>query len=214
MIALSHAMKDRIELNEPGKYEIRVKYNCLEEEPTRNSAEKSGLIWVGRLEPEKGFHHFLSGWEKSHRPPLTIVGSGSLRAEAEDLLKRYPGLVQFCAEISHGEAMRLIAKSRLSVVIPLWEEPFGRVVLESLAMGTPVLHSGRGALTELIGDGGWQIASTAQAVARGIDEHYSIAESKRDSARRRYDDILSPEATTLRLQEIYNEAIGANRKSD
>lgn len=207
VIALSHAMKDRLEVNEPGKYDIRVKYNCLEQEPTGSSSVKTGLIWVGRLEPEKGFHNLLRGWETSQRPHLTIVGNGSLRAEAEDLQKRHPGLVQFHSEISHSETLRLIGESRLSVVIPLWEEPFGRVVLESLAMGTPVLHSGRGALTELIGDGGWQVATTPQATSRGIDEYYGPAELKRDFARRRYDKLLSPESTTLRLQEIYAEAI-------
>src|SRR4029078_10795242 len=51
---------------------------------------------------------------------------------------------------SCGDAAALVARPDVSVVPPGWDEPFGLVVAEALACGTPVAAIGRGAVRDLI----------------------------------------------------------------
>jgi glycosyltransferase involved in cell wall biosynthesis len=88
--------------------------------------------------------------------------------------------------------MKGIARARLTVVPSLWAEPFGRTVIESLALGTPVLVSRTGGLAELAGDGvttfpaGEPQALAALIETRSVDNE-ETARRERASARHQYE---------------------------
>ncbi|MGW5321822.1 glycosyltransferase [Rhodococcus pyridinivorans] len=207
VIALSHAMKDRVEKSVPSSTRVAVKYNSLESDPGFFEGPRDGLIWVGRLEPEKGFDIFLDGWMHSKRPKLTIIGDGTLSHLAEDLVRKSPGMVQWSSICDHESTVAQIGRARLSIILPRWEEPFGRVALESLAVGTPVLHSGRGALREIVSSAGWEVEMEPSQISNAIDTLYSGAQERCQTARTRYLDVFSPQATTETLIAIYNDVL-------
>ena len=61
--------------------------------------------------------------------------------------------VTILGELSAGDRDRLVAGCRASLVPSAWPEPFGLVVIEALACGTPVLARRSGAIPEILRDG-------------------------------------------------------------
>jgi glycosyltransferase involved in cell wall biosynthesis len=61
--------------------------------------------------------------------------------------------VTLLGELSEADRDRLVAGSRASLVPSAWPEPFGLVVIEALACGTPVLARRAGAIPEILRHG-------------------------------------------------------------
>ncbi|MCA1691795.1 MAG: glycosyltransferase, partial [Actinobacteria bacterium] len=61
--------------------------------------------------------------------------------------------VRYVGEVPHEEKVALLAGARCTLFPIRWNEPFGLVMLESLACGTPVLAFPEGAVPEVIEEG-------------------------------------------------------------
>lgn len=118
---------------------IHPKPNAVDPEPEVGFGGES-VLFVGRLEPEKGFATFMKAANRAGIRPV-IVGAGSMSELTSG--------ADYRGELSHGETLKLMASSRVTVVPSEWDEPFGRVAAESLACGTPVIVADRGGLTDI-----------------------------------------------------------------
>ena len=98
------------------------------------------VVFVGRLEPSKGIIEFL----KSINSNEFKIGVGGI-GELDTQLKAEFPKVNFLGSV---DGIDLMSKARVLIVPSLWNETFGRVVLEGVAVGIPVLISRRGALSE------------------------------------------------------------------
>lgn len=206
-IVLSRAMEKQISPAMPDWARLCVKYNSLESDPSLGSGG-GGIVFVGRLSAEKGILLLLEAWARlHHRPPLTIVGDGPLAADVRRVHAKSSGLT-LVPRLTHHSVLRLIGQADLLAAPALWEEPFGRTVMESLACGTPVLATTLGAAPELVGEAGWICAPEPASLASLLPTALQEAIHLRDAARRRYQTILAPEATTRQLINIYDEVLG------
>jgi glycosyltransferase involved in cell wall biosynthesis len=114
------------------------------------------LLFLGRMSPDKGAHRAI--WvAKETGLPLKIAGKMQDPKE-----HRYfhefvePHLVEgieYLGEVSHGEKVELLQNARATLFPIEWEEPFGLVMIESMACGTPVIATRHGAVPEVIEDG-------------------------------------------------------------
>lgn len=107
-------------------------------------------VWFGRILPDKGTHFAI---EAAHRAglPIDVVGPISDEdyfAERVAPLLRSPD--QYLGHRTHQELCKIISRSAVAIITPCWDEPFGLVVAEALACGTPVAGFARGALPEII----------------------------------------------------------------
>jgi glycosyltransferase involved in cell wall biosynthesis len=76
------------------------------------------------------------------------------RHHFEERVKPYLGDgIEYVGEVSHDEKVRLLQHAMATVFPIQWPEPFGLVMVESMACGTPVLATGHGAVPEVIEDG-------------------------------------------------------------
>ena len=111
---------------------------------------------MGRISPEKRPDHAIEVAKRTGLP-LRIAAKVDpadlqyFRSEIEPLLD-HP-LIEFIGEISDAEKNDFVGNA-LALVCPYdWPEPFGLVLIEALACGTPVLAYRRGSIPEIIEHG-------------------------------------------------------------
>jgi glycosyltransferase involved in cell wall biosynthesis len=114
------------------------------------------LLFLGRMSPDKGAHRAI--WvAKETGLPLKLAGKMQDPKEHRyfhELVE--PHLVEgieYLGEVSHGEKVELLQNARATLFPIEWEEPFGLVMIESMACGTPVIATSHGAVPEVIEDG-------------------------------------------------------------
>jgi glycosyltransferase involved in cell wall biosynthesis len=114
------------------------------------------LLFLGRMTAEKGCHRAIAIATELGLP-LKIAGKLREPREREyfrELVE--PHLrhgIEYLGEVSHGEKVELLQEARATLFPIDWEEPFGLVMIESMACGTPVIATRRGAVPEVIEHG-------------------------------------------------------------
>ncbi len=110
------------------------------------------VLFVGRLVPEKGIYELLEAarsWNKNIT--LAIAGTGPLEDEVRGAAKEKWNIL-YLGKIEQENLPLYYSASDLTIVPSTSEEGFGRVILESLACGTPVIGSNRGAIPEALNE--------------------------------------------------------------
>lgn len=106
------------------------------------------VLFVGRLVLEKGIIELLESakiWNANIN--LKIIGSGPLERRVKEMVSKLSN-VEFIGGIDSEKLPVYYSGSDLLIVPSVHEEGFGRVILESLACGIPVIGSKRGAIPE------------------------------------------------------------------
>jgi hypothetical protein len=114
------------------------------------------LLFIGRMSPDKGAHRAVAIALEAGLP-LKIAGKCAEPAEQEyfDTFVRphLGGDREYVGEVTHGEKVQLLQHARATLFPISWQEPFGLVMIESLACGAPVIATRYGAVPEVIDDG-------------------------------------------------------------
>jgi glycosyltransferase involved in cell wall biosynthesis len=114
------------------------------------------LLFLGRIAEEKGVHLAALAAHDAG-VPLLIAGPVRTPEEHEYFDERVRPLlgdgVRYVGEAGTDVKRRLLAEARALLFPIQWDEPFGLVVAEALASGTPVVAFARGAVSELVEDG-------------------------------------------------------------
>jgi len=114
------------------------------------------LLWIGRMTPEKGAHRAIAA-ARAVDVPLILAGviqPGQQAFFDREIAPHIDGdRVQFVGEVGGSAKRSLFARAR-GLLMPIrWNEPFGMVMVEALACGTPVIAFPEGAARELVVDG-------------------------------------------------------------
>jgi glycosyltransferase involved in cell wall biosynthesis len=114
------------------------------------------VLFLGRFSPEKAPHLAIDAARASGRP-IVLAGKCSEPAERAYFLREIsPRLgpdVWLFGEAGAADKGELLSRARCLVFPVCWEEPFGMVLVEALACGTPVVALGRGSVPEIVVDG-------------------------------------------------------------
>lgn len=120
------------------------------------SQKSDELLWLGRFSPDKGAHLAL---EVARRAGRRIVLAGKLnepgeKSYFEDQVRPLLGPKADYVGEADATLKRELFASAAALVFPIqWEEPFGMVLAESLACGTPVVATPRGSVPEIVRHG-------------------------------------------------------------
>lgn len=123
------------------------------------------ILFVGKLEANKGARDLIPALAKSKAGlPLVVLGSGSeQRAVLEEATKRSIELIA-PGWAERADVLRAMKRAEALVFPSKWPEPLSRVLLEALALGTPIAAMDTGGTSELITN------DVSGLLARNIEE--------------------------------------------
>lgn len=166
------------------------------------------LLFLGRMGDDKGAHRAIDV-ARAARMPLKIAAKciepEEQRYFEERIRPRLGRDVEFLGEVGHTEKLALLRRARALLHPIAWEEPFGLVLIEAMACGTPVVATKRGSIPEVVphGRGGVlvdHIEEMPDALARAAlldPEEIREVVVEQFSAARMVDDYLDAYAAVL-----------------
>jgi glycosyltransferase involved in cell wall biosynthesis len=173
--------------------------------------------FAGRLVPEKGVDVLVRAVLALQRPVrLLVAGDGPLASSIRELDS--PGLaVELTRGVPH-ERMDAVFRQMDVLVVPSrtterWAEQFGRVLVEAMSLGVPVIGSDSGEIPWVIGiTGGGLLVREGDHIALGL----ALEELRKDPTRRRelgargqraVSGMFSPGAAATALEQILDETL-------
>ena len=154
-----------------------VIYNGLDVSEFKfNPKPKDHFIWIARIDPFKGIENAIKAAEKTG---VKLLLAGRLDPYRQDYFKEKikPHLskkIQYLGEIPKERLSDFYGQAKACLYPIEWEEPFGLVMVESMACGTPVIAFKTGSVPEIVENGktGFIVANIEEMVKvmKRVDE--------------------------------------------
>jgi len=196
---------------------IAVKPNFVDPDPGIGSGSGGYFLYAGRLTEEKGIRTLLDCWRTApNLPLLKIVGVGPLQHVVMDAAAHLHN-VEWLRSQSSEQVLKLMGHAKATICPSLWYEVMPRVVIESLAVGTPIVASKIGCYPEMITDGGSGVLFPTGDVygllscLRELEAKDRYAEM-RFMARRRFETAYTGQTNLSIALSIYREVLSANSR--
>lgn len=183
------------------------------------SFEKYG-VYMGRLATEKGLFTLLRAFQEIPDIALKIIGDGPLRAELESFRKKNNlANIEFLGFMSGLERFEILKKAMFSVIPSEQLESFPNVVIESFAVGTPVIGSQIGGISEQIMDGKNGLffqtgnADDLREKILFLAKNPKLTIKMRYCARETFEKKYSDKAASKNIQDILSKILNLARTS-
>jgi glycosyltransferase involved in cell wall biosynthesis len=169
------------------------------------------LLFIGRSHPDKGPRRAVDAAAATGLPLVMAVKSAEpverqhWEAEVEPAL---PEGTRVLHEIPHEDKVDLLQRAR-AVLFPIdWDEPFGLVMIEAMACGTPVVATPRGAVLEVVVDGETGFVVPVEGYADAAVEAIKRAgDLDPHVLRRRVEERFSAEAMVTAYEAVYRRIL-------
>ena len=166
------------------------------------------LAFLGRIAPEKGVDRAIeiarrTGYPLRIAAKVDPADKDYFEARILPLLDA-PG-VQFIGEIAEAEKSDFLGGARALLFPISWPEPFGLVMIEAMACGTPVIAFNQGAVPEIVRHGvtGFIVKTVDQAV-KSVER---LAEIDRVTVRATFERYFSVEVMATSYEVAYTEVL-------
>jgi glycosyltransferase involved in cell wall biosynthesis len=165
------------------------------------------VLWIGRMAAVKGPHRAIRAAREADVP---LVLAGPVQPGQEEFFAREvePAIdgdrVRYVGELSGVDRVRAYGDASALLMPIRWAEPFGLVMTEAMACGTPVIAFGEGAAPEVITDDvtGWIVEDEHEMAAALRRVHEIDRASCRDHAERSF----GLEAALDQYEDVYRQA--------
>jgi glycosyltransferase involved in cell wall biosynthesis len=183
-----------------------------EELRRRHGLDGPTLVFAGRLAPQKALDVALDALVRAPSVSLVIAGDGPeeshLRAHAAKL--GLDGRARFLGPQPRSVVFELLRAADAALLTSNWEN-FPHMVVEALAVGTPVLATAVGGVSEIVRDGenGLLVpAGDAEAVAGAIERYFEDAglRERLRAAAGSSVEVYAPDRIYERLEQILERA--------
>jgi glycosyltransferase involved in cell wall biosynthesis len=193
---------------------VRTVYHGLPDKQWKfNPGPGKYLAFLGRFSPEKSPDLAI---EIAKRAGLPLKLAAKLDRKDEEYFKTVvkpllstPG-VEYVGEINEAEKQQFLGDA-LALLFPIdWPEPFGLVMIEALACGTPVIARPCGSVSELIRDGvtGF-IAPDLDGLVKEVNK---ISDLSRRLVREEFENRFSAAMMSAQYEGLYHDLIADARR--
>jgi glycosyltransferase involved in cell wall biosynthesis len=190
---------------------VATVYNGIEVENHRfhpQPEEPPYLAFLGRMSPEKGPHHAIaiakaSGWRLKMAGKVDVVDVAYFENEIKPLIDGKQ--IEYLGEADH-EIKNALMGGAVATLFPItWHEPFGLVMVESMAAGTPVIAMRLGSTPEIIAPGiSGFLCDTIEECIAAIPK---AAELDRATCRGYVSDRFSVQRMTDGYEAVYQQVL-------
>lgn len=164
------------------------------------------LAFLGRISPEKRPDRAIeialqSGMKLKMAAKIDRVDQSYWDEKIAPLIRESGGLVEYIGEITEREKSEFLGNAH-ALLFPIdWDEPFGLVMIEAMACGTPVIAYGRGSVPEVVdhGQSGFIVSNIEEAV-RAVA---LASELDRGNVRHIFDQRFTVERMTHDYVDLY-----------
>jgi glycosyltransferase involved in cell wall biosynthesis len=173
-------------------------------------ADGEYCLFLGRMSPDKGPHRAI---EVARKAGIRILLAAKMREPSErDYFDAQiapllgPDAV-YLGEVPHERKLELLAGARALMFPIRWDEPFGMVMLESMACGTPVLAFPEGAVPEVVEDG--RTGFLCEDEAEMVKALGRVGELRREDCRASVEGYFSTKRMVAEHIDLYRELTSA-----
>ncbi|NEO25749.1 MAG: glycosyltransferase family 4 protein [Kamptonema sp. SIO4C4] len=186
-------------------------YNAIDTHPFRFYSQADDppyLAFLGRMSVEKGPHLAI---EIAKRTGLPLKMAGKVDFENQVFFEREvePYIdgkqIEFLGEANHQLKNELMGKAVATLFPITWREPFGLVMIESLASGTPVIAMALGSAPEIIVDG--KTGFLCQTVEDCVDAVAKLSQINRQDCRRHVEENFSVQRMVDGYEAVYRQVL-------
>jgi glycosyltransferase involved in cell wall biosynthesis len=171
------------------------------------------LLFLGRISPEKRLDRAI---RVAQRAGVRLVVAAKIdrvdveyfEREIKPMIDR-PG-IEFVGEVGDRDKDRLLGNA-VALMFPIdWPEPFGLVVIEALACGTPVIAWPRGSIPELLRDG--ETGLIVENEDDMLDAVRRIRQIDRRRCRREFEERFTAAVMAERYATLYRQLVAVRRE--
>lgn len=166
------------------------------------------LAFLGRLSPEKGPHLAIamakhSGWHLKMAGKVDVVDADYFEQEIKPHIDGKQ--IEYLGEANHAQKCELMGRAVATLFPITWREPFGLVMTESMALGTPVIAMKLGSTPEVIAHG--KTGFLCQSVDECIEAIDRTAQLKRSACREHVLNHFSVQRMTEGYEAVYQQIL-------
>jgi glycosyltransferase involved in cell wall biosynthesis len=206
-VNISNSQREpRLELNS-----IATVYNGIDVSSYKFHAEPEAppyLAFLGRISPEKGAHLAIeiakkAGWHLKMAGKVDVVDVEYFEKEIKPHIDGKQ--IEYLGEANHAQKNALMGGAVATLFPITWREPFGLVMIESMASGTPVIAMKLGSTEEVISHGktGF-LCNDIQECISAID---GVTELNRHECRKYVENRFSIKQMTDGYEAVYQQVI-------
>ncbi|GAB4185177.1 MAG: glycosyltransferase family 4 protein [Coleofasciculaceae cyanobacterium] len=166
------------------------------------------LAFVGRMSPEKGPHLAIeiakrTGWHLKMAGKVDAVDVKFYEQEIKPLIDGKQ--IEYLGEATHEEKCALMGGAAATLFTITWREPFGLVMTESMALGTPVIAMKMGSTPEVIAHG--QTGFLCETVEECVAAIEPATQLSRKACREHVLNHFSVECMTNGYEAVYQKIL-------
>ena len=173
------------------------------------------LIWLGRFHQYKGAKEAIDAAKIANRK---LILAGNIGSDAqqkyfdENIVNEIDDTqISYAGEVGLIKKVKLLQNAEALLMPIKWEEPFGLVMIEAMACGTPVIAFNRGSVPEIIADGKVGYIVKQDDVHAMADAVGRIERINRRDCREHVAGNFSIEKMVEGYEKVYNQIIRANK---
>ncbi|HAZ43286.1 MAG TPA: glycosyl transferase [Cyanobacteria bacterium UBA11369] len=166
------------------------------------------LAFLGRISPEKGTHHAIA-IAKQVGLPLKMAGKVDVvdvEYYESEIKPHIDGeQIQYLGEANHVQKNELMGRAIATLFPITWREPFGLVMVESMASGTPVIAMNLGSTSEVIADG--KTGFLCNSIEECVSAVRRVEEINRNDCRKHVVNRFSVQKMTDGYEAVYQQIL-------